>query len=82
MCIWTSGGGRAIICSKLLAGRGEVGETVIQKESKGWRERGEGEVRTSKEEMSWQEKRNADGEGEVSRDRSGLVGLTDALQLL
>lgn len=60
LCIWTSGGGRAIICSKLLAGRGEVGETVIQKESKGWRERGEGEVRTSKEEMSWQEKRNAD----------------------
>lgn len=39
LCIWTSGGGRAIICSKLLAGRGEVGETVIQKESKGWRER-------------------------------------------
>lgn len=33
---------------------------MIQKESKGWRERGEGEVRTSKEEMSWQEKRNAD----------------------
>lgn len=30
-------------------------------------------MRTSKEEMSWQEKRNADGEGEVSRDRSGLV---------
>ncbi len=38
LCIWASGGGRAIICSKLLAGRGEVGETVIQKESKGWRE--------------------------------------------
>lgn len=42
LCIWARGGGRAIICSKLLAGRGEVGETVIQKESKGWRERGEG----------------------------------------
>lgn len=82
MCIWTSGGGRAIICSKLLAGRGEVGETVIQKESKGWRERGEGEVRTSKEEMSWQEKRNTDWEGEVSQERSGLVGFTNALQLL
>lgn len=40
LCIWASGGGRAIICSKLLAGRGEVGETVIQKESKGRRERG------------------------------------------
>lgn len=39
-------------------------------------------MRTSKEEMSWQEKRNADGEGEVSRDQSGLVGLTNALQLL
>lgn len=25
--------------------------------------------------MSWQEKRNADGEGEESRDRSGFVGL-------
>lgn len=35
MCIWASGGGWAIICSKLLAGSGEVGETVIQKESKG-----------------------------------------------
>lgn len=35
LCIWMSGGGRAIICSKLLAGRGEVGETVIQKESEG-----------------------------------------------
>ncbi len=39
LCIWASGGGRAIICSKLLAGRGEVGETVIQKESKERRER-------------------------------------------
>lgn len=39
LCIWASGGGRAIICSKLLAGRGEVGETVIQKESKGRREK-------------------------------------------
>lgn len=45
MCIWTSGGGRAIICSKLLAGRGEVGETVIQKESKGVERQGEGERR-------------------------------------
>lgn len=35
LCIWASGGGKAIICSKLLAGRGEVGETVIWRESKG-----------------------------------------------
>lgn len=54
MCIWASGGGRAIICFKLLAGRAEVGETVIQKESKGRREQGGG---TSEEEMSWQERK-------------------------
>lgn len=71
MCIWTSGGGRAIICSKLLAGRGEVGETAIQKESKGWRERGEGEVRTSEKEMSWQEKRNTDRKEKKTRREGG-----------
>ena len=61
MCIWASGGGRAIICSKPLAGRGEVGETVIQKESKGRRELGGGwGMRTSNEEMSWQERRNSE----------------------
>lgn len=41
MCAWASGGGRAIICFKLLAGRGKVGETAILKESKG-RRGGEG----------------------------------------
>lgn len=42
LCIRVSGGGRAIICSKLLAGRGEVGETVIQRESNGRMEFGGG----------------------------------------
>ena len=57
LCIWASGGGTAIICSKLLAGRGEVGETVIQKESKGGRGRGGG---AGKEEMSWQGRKNTE----------------------
>lgn len=52
MRVWTNGGGRAIICSKLLAGRGEVGETAIRKERA--RDGGEErkEARTSEEEMS------------------------------
>ena len=88
LCIWVSGGGRAIICSKLLAGRGEVGETVIQRKSKGRREWGG--RRTSKEEISWQERKKIEkerkneegereGEVEVSWEQRGFAQLTDVL---
>lgn len=73
LCIWASGGGRAIICFKLLAGRGEVGETVLQKESKEGESKGGGRVRTGKEEMSWQVRSNTERikkkQGERSRSK-------------
>ncbi len=75
LCIWASGGGRAIICSKLLAGRGEVGETVIQKESKGWREsEGGGEDKWGRNELAREKKYRQTGktrrEGGRSRGES------------